>query len=346
MRMRMTFLALVALVCVSGTARADAFSGLYAFGDSLSDVGGSSSAVMSLYKLLNDNCDPTHPCSPFGPYFEGRISNGPVGTEYLAQRLFPAGASSTNFRGYAVAGATSGVGNFGDEGSATDSGLFSLPGMQQQLARYMSDSGGAADPGALYFVWGGANDYLTHNSPVDAARNIGGYVRTLAEAGAKHILVPNLADLGHTPFARIEGVEAQAHDYTLVFNNELASQLGNVGSSFSGTRIFGFDTYTLLNNVIQNPIDYGLTDVEGACVSRLIFECGNPDGHLYWDSFHPTTHAHAILGAAFASAVPEPLTYAMFIAGLLALGALNIRGQRRGTSGQVNAIVRFGGSTS
>ncbi len=332
MRIRMCIAAGVALACMGGSAGAAAFSGLYTFGDSLSDVGSSPSAVMSLYKALNNNCDPTHPCAPFGPYFEGRISNGQVGTEYLADTLFSSNVTPTNFRSYAFAGATSGIGNGGDRGgSATEQGTLGLPGMRQQMERYMSDSGGTADPGALYFVWGGANDYLTHDSPVSAAGNIGGYVRTLAEAGARHILVPNLADLGHTPFARMENEESQAHDYTLVFNNELSSQLGEIGSSFSGVQITRFDTYSLLNDVIQNP-PVGLTDVESPCVTRLIFECGNPDGHLYWDEFHPTTRVHSILGSAFASAVPEPGSHAMFVAGLIVLGVL------RGSRGRLTAV--------
>lgn len=320
MRIKVCIASFAALVCTGGNAWTAPFSGLYSFGDSLSDAGDSPSAVMSLYKALNDNCDPTHPCAPFGPYFHGRISNGPVGAEYLAETLFPSGVTPANFHSYAFAGATSGIGNSGDPGgSATERGTLKLPGIKPQLDRYMQDSGGTADPGALYFVWGGANDYLTHNSPVAAATNITGYVRTLAEAGARHFLVPNLADLGHTPLARREGEEAQARDYTLVFNNELASQLADVGSSFSGAQITRFDTYALLNDVIQNPVNYGLADVEGPCITLLIFECGNPNGHLYWDEVHPTTHIHSILGSAFASAVPEPDVHALFIAGLIVL---------------------------
>ncbi len=74
--------------------------------------------------------------------------------------------------------------------------------MKQELDMYLRDSAGAADPGALYFVWGGGNDYLTKDSPVEAAQNIGGYVSTLAAAGARHFLVPNLPDLTLTPSLR------------------------------------------------------------------------------------------------------------------------------------------------
>src|SRR5687768_3155359 len=324
MRIRITLSALSVLLLTGGNVSgAPAFSSLHTFGDSLSDAGDSPSAVMSIYKILNNNCDPLHFCPP---YDDGRLSNGPVASEYLAESLFPGGVTTSNFRSYAVGGATSGIGNNGDiGGSATDKGELGLPGMRQELDRYISDSGGSADPNGLYLVWGGGGDYLTHDSPVAAAQNIGGYVNTLAAAGARHILVPNLADLGHTPLARSEGEESQAQAYTIVFNNELATQLGNVGSSFPTTDIFQFDTYSFLNNILQDPANFGFSDTQNACVSLLVFSCDSPESHLYWDSVHPTTQAHALLATAFIGAVPEPRVTAMFIGGLFVLGIATYR---------------------
>jgi phospholipase/lecithinase/hemolysin len=339
MKIRVALATFSVLLFTGGSAWAATFSSLYTFGDSLSDIGDSPSAATSIYKLLGDNCDPSHPC---GPYFHGRLSNGPVATEYLAGSLFPGGVNSTNFRSYSVGGATSGVGNIGDGGSATEPGGFNipginlkpLPGMQQEVERYMSDSGGVADPNALYVVWGGSDDYLTHDSPVGAAQNIGSYVSTLAAAGARNFLVPNSGDLGHTPEARSNDDVAQAQAYSIVFNNELATQLGSVHSNFPAADIRQFDTYSFLNNIIQDPAAFGFTNVTNACVSLLILSCDNPETHLYWDSVHPTTLAHSLLGAAFAttvtSAVPEPEIFSMLVAGLFLLG---IGGYRR--SGRV-----------
>ena len=152
MKVRMTLVAVSALL-LSGlfsgvNASAAPFTSLYAFGDSLSDSGASPSAVTSLYKILGNNCDPTHLCPP---YFDGRISNGPVASERLAEALFPAGVTSTNFRSYAVAGAGS-----GDQNSGFNlGGMIELPGMKQEFDLYKSDSSGVADPNALYFIWGG-----------------------------------------------------------------------------------------------------------------------------------------------------------------------------------------------
>jgi phospholipase/lecithinase/hemolysin len=98
----------------------------------------------------------------------------------------------------------------------------------------------------------------------------------------------------------------------------LASQLGNLDGTFPAANIYRFDTFALLNDVVQNPVGYGFTNVTDACISSI--DCANPDSQfLYWDSAHPTTEAHAILGAAFASAVPEPSATMMFIAGLFVL---------------------------
>ncbi|MDN5882081.1 MAG: SGNH/GDSL hydrolase family protein, partial [Nitrosospira sp.] len=288
-----------------------------------------------------NNCDPFHPCAPFGPYVEGRISNGPVATEYLADSLFPGGVTGANFNSYAVAGATSGVGNYGDGGTALEPGnllpgpiplsipgILPLPGMRAELEQYMSDSNGNADPDALYFLWGGANDYLAHENltTVEAARlaaqNIGGYVSELAEAGARHFLVPNRADLSSTPFVSAMGEPAKsdARTFSLEFNEELAAQLAGVSAQFPAADIFQFDTYSFLNGVIANPLSYGFTDVQNSCLALDCGDAGNADSFLYWDDFHPTTYAHSVIASAFASAVPEPEIFAMLIGGLFVLG--------------------------
>lgn len=294
------------------------YTGLVAFGDSLSDAGGSPSAVLSIYKLLGGNCDPYHPCPP---YYDGRYSNGPVAVERLANSILPGGATPANFLDFAVSGATTGLGNYGDGGTASYSGAYGLPGMSQQLGLYLSASGGMADPQALYFVWGGANDFLTLDSPIQAAQNIASFVGTLATAGATHILVPNLPDLSLTPFVQSVGLQPQAHAFSTAFNSTLAIQLGNLGQLFPAADITQFDTYSFLNDVVLNPAKYGLSNSQDACLPSLPgAPCANPDSYVFWDSFHPTTAADAVIASAFAKSVPEPGTVALLAVGLVALG--------------------------
>ncbi len=136
MKIRNIFVAFSASLLISGNVwAASSFSTLYTFGDSLSDAGSSDSAIMSLYKTLGNNCDPSHLCPP---YFDGRFSNGPVASEQLAAQLFPGGLTPMNFRSYAVAGA-----NTGDSNSGFDlGGMLNLPGMKQEVDNYLSDSKG------------------------------------------------------------------------------------------------------------------------------------------------------------------------------------------------------------
>lgn len=309
--------AFIVFLLAGANVWASAFTNMYAFGDSLSDAGSSPSAVLSIYKLLGNNCDPFHPCPP---YYDGRYSNGAVAVEQLAASILPGGATPANFFNFAVSGSTTGIGNYGDGGTATSAGAYGLPGMAQQMGLYLSSTGGYADPGALYFVWGGANDFLTLDDPILAAQNVAGYVGALAAAGAGHILVPNLPDLSQTPFVQGAGLQALALGFTLNFNTALAINLGNLDLLFPGADIVQFDTFALLNDVITNPADYGFTNTQDACLpSLLVVPCANPDNYVFWDVFHPTTQTHGIIASAFAVAVPEPGTIALLAVGLFVL---------------------------
>jgi len=318
---------LIASLLLGTSVWAMPFDSLYVFGDSLSDAGNNPSAVLSIYKLLGA-CDPLHPCPP---YYSGRYSNGPVTAEYLANAVLPGGANASNFFSFAVSGATTGVGNFGDGGTATSAGAFGLPGIAQEIGLYQSLSGSVADPNALYFLWGGANDFLTFDSPTAAAQNIAGYVGLLAGEGATHILVPNLPDLGLTPYVQSLGSPgvAAGHGFSVAFNTTLAALLDNLDSQFQNADIIQFDTYSFFNDVVANPVNYGFTDAQHACLSSQLVPCANPEQHVFWDGFHPTTQADAVMAAAFANAVPEPNTLALLAGSLLALLAANRQAKRR-----------------
>ena len=158
MNVRMTLVAVSVWLLSGGNTWAAPFTGLYAFGDSLSDAGDSPSAVTSLYKILGNNCDPFHFCPP---YFDGRISNGPVASEQLASNSFSRRSHEHEFP--QLCGSRGG--QRGQNGGFESGGAIELPGMKQELEMYIRDSSGKADPNALYFIWGGANDYLTSDSP-------------------------------------------------------------------------------------------------------------------------------------------------------------------------------------
>ena len=112
------------------------FSSLVVLGDSLSDSG-------RLFALTGNTFPPA-------PYYQGRFSDGPVAVERLASGL---GLSGAQFNNLAIAGART-----GRSGSA-DANIGQATGMLTQLATFQAAlAGGPANPNALYYVWGGAND--------------------------------------------------------------------------------------------------------------------------------------------------------------------------------------------
>ncbi len=183
MRLTRLLVLLTLLAALTGVACAGTFSYVAVFGDSLSDNGNLFAA--SGY--------------PPAPYFNGRMTNGPVAVENLASKL------SSPLLDYAWIGATTGLGNVADGGTATSYGLFGLPGMLTSFASAAPALPGKAD--ALFVLWGGPNDLLSELSTpalipgaiANAVSNISSMALALEAMGATHILVPNIPDLGLTP---------------------------------------------------------------------------------------------------------------------------------------------------
>ncbi|WP_026603317.1 SGNH/GDSL hydrolase family protein [Methylomonas sp. 11b] len=305
-----------ASLLASSQVGATPFSNLFVFGDSLSDSGSSASSVLSAYNL-GGKCDSDHPCPP---YYQGRISNGPTAAEYIANSALSGGGNAGNFFNFAVAGSTTGIGNEGDGGSQTSQGSLLAPGMAQQFGLFSAQFTAAVTPDSLFFVWGGANDFLTGNSATAAAANIANYVGALIGYGAQHIVVPNLPDLSITPFAQSlpSNVLMAAQNYSLTFNQELTNRLDALSLLSPNTQIVEFDAYNFFTAVIQNPTAYGFTNSTEACVS-LPDVCSDPASRVFWDDFHPTTQVHALFAGAVVSQVPLPGSIVFLVSGLMGL---------------------------
>jgi len=264
------------MVAIPSTAFADAFSSVIVYGDSLSDNG-------NLYNAIG------YPPSP--PYYMGRFSNGPVAVEQLAATL---GVPLFDF---AFGGATSGIGNYVDDGTQTTPGYGGLPGMQVELAISAPLLASPLVPSSLFVVWGGANDFLSGGSPMVAAGNIDGIVATLEADGATHILVPGIPDLGLTPDFYGDPV---ATEYAEEFNAALLAGLPS-GAIY-------VNTFALLDKIVGDPGAYGITNTTTPCLPSLVSTpCADPSDYLFWDGFHPTTTVDSVVAADFLSATtPEP----------------------------------------
>lgn len=317
------------------------YSGLVVFGDSLSDTGNFSSRVSALtFGLV------TFPDLPYG-YAPGRFSDGPVAVEYLAQSL---GLGLTN---YAFGGAKTGPSvipgvsdNYVDEsGEAAILGLGGAPfngtSVTTQVASHIANSGGSVAGDALYVIWAGPNDYfsLADRLPVtppaevsaltsayidNAITHVQGSVTSLYMAGARSFLIPNMANLGVTPYAAGVGATfaTAATQVTALHNFYLDGLLDGLKASLTGAEFFTSDVFSLTTQGSVNPASLGFGNSADECQSNPA--CTDPSQFVYWDDVHITTAAHRAVAGQFASAlapVPEAQTWAMLLAGL---GVLSI----------------------
>ena len=113
-------LLLAALVLTVSAARAETFTKIVAFGDSLSDTGNVYNLTLGLY--------------PSSPYWNGHFSNGEVWVEDLADKLslLSPTASRTGGTDFAYGGTTSG------SGYTTFYNVLSAADLQTQVSSYLA----------------------------------------------------------------------------------------------------------------------------------------------------------------------------------------------------------------
>ncbi|MDZ4872598.1 MAG: Phosphatidylcholine-sterol acyltransferase [Chroococcidiopsis cubana SAG 39.79] len=265
------------------------FSQIVVFGDSLSDTGNTFQATATGI-----------PPSP--PYSEGRFSNGSIWIDYLVDNL---GLSRDRLTNYAFGGATTGKNN---TTAPLPPNTPPLPGLQQQLENFKARHP-KADRRALYVIWVGANDYLGGGvtDPFVPVNNITSAVSTLAERGARHILVVNLPDLGRIPATRNNQEIANTLNALTQFHNTGLAATLQVLDKRTNTNIVSVDVNSLFRRAIANPSEFGLTNVTDTCLTRTSV-CSNPNEYLFWDNLHPTTGVHALVGELALSSLKSAST--------------------------------------
>lgn len=283
------------------------FSGIVVFGTSLSDPGnffaltGEQSAPP--YNTLDQLLIPSAPYAKGGHHF----SNGATWIEQLARPLglsayvLPAfKAESTKAANYAIGGARARV-------------VAGSPSLSAEVNAFLQDFG-AAPSDALYVIEFGGNDIRDALVSGDfaiiysALAEIGGNIQVLYSAGARNFFVWNAPNLKFAPAVRMLGpdIGAYAEMFSQGFNMGLSGVLGEL-AAFPGITIVSFDAYGILNSLVSNPGEFGLSVADAACVNpnNPPFACKTPDDFLFWDGIHPTKAVHAILAQHAALALAQ-----------------------------------------
>jgi outer membrane lipase/esterase len=276
---------LAAACLLAGTSlslHASPYSSLVVFGDSLSDAG-----------WFTDADGPVRFTNRVGPGYLPGEAYGPVAPMLLGSQL---GLGEDG-----LAAANSGGSNWAVGGYRTDQILDTVND------QYLAGNGFRADPNALYYITGGGNDFLQLQvtSPATAQAAAGRLVdsvQALQQAGARHIMVWLLPDVGKTPAISGTGLATTVSQLGVEFNNELVRQL-----STADAEIIPLNVPLMLSEVLANPGQYGLAtdqNLIGTCfddctVQNPVYGINgtNPDPTklLFNDGVHPTIAGQTLI---------------------------------------------------
>lgn len=278
--------ACLALTSLTSRAATPVYSALYVFGDSYCDVG-------NLYAA-------TSGYEPAAPYYNGRFSNGPLWVDHVAGFLgVPMKASLVGGTNYAFGGA------WATAPQALPGGT--IPSVPEQVALYLANAKGKADPNALYILEGGGNDIL--DAPATNPEQLGFEIAAalaysellLRQAGARHFVIPNLFNVGLLPAAA--GRVAFATKASEAANSALNILLP-VEDQLEGVHILRMDVFSLLNAVGKDPTHFGFTNIAVPCLSTTV--CADPDHTFFWDTHHPTEFGHAFFAVTLENVLAQP----------------------------------------
>ena len=273
------------LLIARSSLQAITISEVVFFGDSLSDIGNTSSWSLGFV--------------PGSAYWNGRFSNGPVFSERLSVKLGQGTLASSTAGGnnYAYGGAqTTGTG--GVNGWLIDD-------LDEQVDDFLENQTAGAE--TLFVVLAGSNDFLNSSQTNVSATvaNIAEDLTRLHAAGARQMLVLNLPRLGDTPrFNGSVSLSNTMNARTDNFNHQLAVTLDGLSENLADLVLVQYDLASLFQEVLSTPGQYGLTNVTspaapGLDAGDLFYSSGNvvsnPEDYLFWDEIHPTTTGHALV---------------------------------------------------
>ena len=301
-----------------GGQQTPAFTQVIVFGDSLSDTG-------NVRVRTGDKSGGTvdYPSHTFN-YDNGRFTNDnstdPASSTYagvwheqLAVQFLGLPGPTHSLGGglnYAFGGATTMDGTHDETAVSTPLGdvVITIDDMGKQMDDYLASH--VIDPAALYIVWGGSNDLRNDDSTASvtaAATRATMLVSRLANAGAKYIMVPNVAPLGDIPKyaddpVRIATLNADAAQYRTELDSNLTGLRSSLMAQNINVTIYRPDIWADTVRIFSNGPRYGFTNI----TSPAQDSDGNPDEYVFWDDKHPTTAGHYQIAQSAFNSIAKP----------------------------------------
>ncbi|TXG47745.1 hypothetical protein EZV62_027039 [Acer yangbiense] len=201
----------------------------------------------------------------------------------------------------------------------------------QQVVSLLGDEDSAADylSKCIYSIGLGSNDYLNNYfmplyyssgrqyTPEQwADLLIQEYTRQLSslyDYGARKFVLIGVGQIGCSPNELAQNspdgrtcVE-RINSANEIFNNKLKALVDQFNNNRSDAKFIYVNVYGIFQDIINNPSQYGFTVTNTGCcgVGRnngqitclpLQTPCQNRREYVFWDAFHPTEAANAVLG--------------------------------------------------
>lgn len=189
-------------------------------------------------------------------------------------------------------------------------------GYAEGLARVLG-AGPSVEAQVTAFLAGdtpGADDVFLVNAPMqdiwDAAASaaaattagqaLAAQVRRLIDAGAQHVLVANVYDLGKSPRAIALDQTTAYKESALAFNIAFKLAAVDLGASLLFVEMANY-----VDQLVESPAVYSLTNVTAAvCTSATVTDCTtstllpgvDPNDYLFADDIHFTPVVHRLFG--------------------------------------------------
>ncbi|XP_065864616.1 GDSL esterase/lipase At5g55050-like [Euphorbia lathyris] len=308
---------------------------LFIFGDSAVDVGNNNYLPLTIARadLPYNGIDfPTKQPT-------GRFSNGKNAADFFAEKLgLPTSPPYLSLLHKRKQSILTGV-NFasGASGILNDTGesLGTLIPLTKQLDYYgrvhrdlvkKLGNYGAKEhlSKSLFVIVTGSNDLLRYYGSSEFRNNttplqylnfmliatLKAQIKRVHRYGGRKFLVTGVGPVGCAPSRRLknkgEECDERVNSLSVKYNRRLKLMLRQLKSELPDFNFSYFDTYSILQNIIQKPAVYGFKEVKAACcgIGKLHAElpcipissyCSNRSNYVFWDIVHPTEATARIL---------------------------------------------------
>ena len=308
------YLAVISVTLASSPAQADRaterYTSVTVFGDSLVDAGN--------FYIASGGTSP----DPALGYFQNRPTNGYVYPDLISLDLFGAPTMPS----------MAGGGNFAFAGARILDTGDDIPDLQAQLSAFQASDRGV-DPNGLYIMNFGGNDVFGAKGvfgPIGAIGSHDTISSYLAAAAVSYVAgIQTLNDLGARNIL-ITDFPLAGDPLTIEANGYLSAALAGLALD-ADTDLFSYSLSRFNERVLTDPASFSLPPqrVDTHCVAAgaQATGCG---GYFSFDGVHPTAAIHMVgyrdmdqqFGLTTSSAVPEPASWIMMIAGFGLIGGL------------------------